>query len=298
MIGQRGIYDSIRSQKMETKEFIPMKPIQFLVLVAMAGLTGCASQSALDSTRYDVDEVRTRVISLEKNLGGIRNESREEIDTIAKNLKSDVADVRKLSADIQATIDSTKTEMQAMNGKLDDMGISLKKPTEDLARYREDADKRIIALEDRIIKLQSTLDEFTKKVGELAQAKEVAPTPDALYMKGLDTFKAGDMPAAREVFTRFLEQYPQHDLAANAHYWIGETHYSEKSYEPAILAFQDVIKNFPTKEKVPAAMLKQAMAFNAINDTKSAKYVLKKLGETFPRSDEAAKAKELLKTIR
>ena len=275
-----------------------MKPIKILLLAVMAGLTGCASQGALDSTRYDVDEVRTRVISLEKNLGGIRNESREGIDAIAKNLRSDVADVRKLSADIQATIDSTKTEMQAMNGKLDDMGISLKKPTEDLTRYREDADRRIIALEDRIVRLQSILDDLTKKVGELAQAKEVAPTPDALYMKGLDAFKAGDMPAAREVFTKFLEQYPQHDLAANAHYWIGETHYSEKSYEPAILAFQEVIKNFPTKDKVPAAMLKQAMAFNAINDTKSARYVLKKLGETFPKSDEATKAKELLKEIK
>jgi len=275
-----------------------MKPIQFLMLVVMTGLTGCATQGALDSTQYDVDAVKTRLFSLEKNLGGVRNESKEGIGAIEKNLKSDVAEVRKLSADIQATIDSTKTEMQAMNGKLDDMSISLKKPTEDLARYREDADKRIIALEERIIRLQSTLDELTKKVGELAQAKEVPPTPDSVYMKGLDTFKSGDMPAAREIFTKFLELYPQHDLAANAHYWIGETHYSEKSYEPAILAFQDVIKNFPTNDKVPAAMLKQAMAFNAINDTKSAKYVLKKLEEAFPKSDEAAKAKELLKTIK
>jgi len=275
-----------------------MKPIRILLLVVFAGLSGCASQGALDSTRYDVDEVRTRVITLEKNVGGIRSESREEIDAIAKSLKSDVADVRKLSADIQATIDSTKTEMQAMNGKLDDMGISLKKPTEDLARYREDADRRIIALEDRIIKLQSTVEELTKKTGELAQAKVAPPTPDATYMKGLDAYKAGDLTAAREIFTRFLEQYPQHDLAANAHYWIGETYYSEKSYEPAILAFQEVIKKFPAKDKVPAAMLKQAMAFNAINDTKSARYVLKKLGETFPKSDEAVKAKELLKTIK
>jgi len=275
-----------------------MKPIQILMMVVMTGLTGCASQGALDSTRNDVDEVRGRLFSLEKKLGGVRSESREGIDAIEKSLKSDVAEVRKLSADIQATIDSTKTEMQAMNGKLDDMYISLKKPAEDLARYREDADKRIIALEDRIIRLQSTLDELTKKVGEFARAKEVPPTPDSIYMKGLDVFKTGDMPAAREIFTRFLEQYPQHDLAANAHYWIGETHYSEKSYEPAILAFQEVIKNFPAKDKVPAAMLKQAMAFNSINDTKSAKYVLKKLGETFPRSDEAIKAKELLKTIK
>ena len=275
-----------------------MKSKSIILAACVAGLTGCASQGALESTRNDVDAVRTRLYSVEKNLGGIRNESKEGIGTIEKNLKSDVAEVRKLSADIQATIDSTKTEMQALNGKLDDINISLKKPTEELARYREDADKRIVALEDRIIKFQATLDELTKKTAELAQPKEVVATPDSTYMKGLDTFKAGDMPAAREIFTKFLEQYPQHDLAVNAHYWIGETHYSEKSYEPAILAFQDVIKNFPTKDKVPAAMLKQGMAFNAINDTKSAKYVLKKLGEGFPKSDEAIKAKELLKEIK
>lgn len=275
-----------------------MKPIRFVMLVVVVGLSGCASQGALDSTRHDVDEMRMRVTSLEKNLGGVRSESREVLGAIEKSLKSDVAEVRKLSADIQATIDSTKTEMQAMNGKLDDVSVSLKKPTEDLARYREDADKRIIALEDSIMKLQTSLDELTKKLGDLDQAKKVAATPDSVYMKGLDTFKAGDMPAAREIFTRFLEQAPQHDLAANAHYWIGETHYNQKNYELAILAFQDVIKNFPTKDKVPAAMLKQAMAFDAINDQKSAKFVLKKLGETFPMSGEAAKAKDLLKGIK
>jgi tol-pal system protein YbgF len=90
------------------------------------------------------------------------------------------------------------------------------------------------------------------------------------------------------------KKFPQHQ-AANAHYWIGETYYNEKSYEPAILAYQDVIKNYPTKDKVPAAMLKQAMAFHAINDAKSSKYVLKKLVEAFPKSDEAIKAKDLLK---
>jgi tol-pal system protein YbgF len=275
-----------------------MKSTRIIVAACIVGLAGCASQGALDSTRNDIDAVRTRLYSVEKNLGGIRNESKEGIGAIEKNVKTDVAEVRKLAADIQASIDSTKTDMQAMNGKLDDMSIALKKPTEDLARYREDADKRIIALEDRIIKFQSTLDELTKKVTEMAQPKEAAPTPDSVYMKGLDTFKAGDMPAAREIFTKFLEQYPQHDLAANAHYWIGETHYSEKSYEPAILSFQEVIKNYPLKEKVPAAMLKQAMAFKAIDDTKSAKYVLKKLGEGFPKSEEAAKAKELLKEMK
>ena len=274
-----------------------MKLSTYILLLAFAGLAGCASQGSLDATRSEVDVVKTRLFTLEKNLGGIRSESKDEIGAIERNFKTEFDAVRKLSADIQATIDSTKTEMQALNGKIDDMNVSLKKPAEDLTRYREDADKRIVALEDRIVRLQATLDEFTKKVTDLSLPKAVAPTPDSAYLKGMDAFKAGDMPAAREIFTKFLEEYPQHDLAANAQYWIGETYYSEKNYEPAILAFQEVIKNYPQKDKVPAAMLKQAMAFKAINDVKSAKYVLKKLGEGFPKSDEAARAKELLKEM-
>ena len=277
-----------------------MKTTHLLVLAMLTTLSGCASQSDLTAARDDIDSIKMRLFTVEKDLTGIRNESKEGIGVLEKNFRSDVAAVRKISADIQATIDSTKTDMQALNGKIDDMGTSIKKPAEDLDRYRSDAYKRIIALEDRILKQQTLLDEVTRKMEEVNPTKKdgsasTAATPDALYMKGLDTFKAGDMPAARDIFSKFLEQHPQHDLAANAHYWIGETHYSEKSYEPAILAFQEVIKNYPRKEKVPAAMLKQAMAFNAIKDTKSAKYVLKKLTESFPKSEEAKKAREMLK---
>ena len=45
-------------------------------------------------------------------------------------------------------------------------------------------------------------------------------------------------------------------------------------------------------------MLKQAMAFKAINDSKSARYVLKKLVENHPKSDEVQKAKEMLKELK
>ena len=280
-----------------------MKLTYILPFVCVVGLSGCASQGALENVRSDIDSIKTRVFSVEKELAGVREESKLSVSEIEKGFKSDVASVRKMSADIQATIDSTKSEMQALNGKLDDTSLALKKPTEDLALYREDADKRIIALEDRILKQQKVMDDLTRQMTDMLAAKKEVPTPvpataDALYLKGLETFKAGDMPIAREQFAKFLEQNPQHDLAANAHFWIGETHFSEKSYEPAILAYQEVIKNYPGKEKVTAAMLKQAMAFSAINDGKSAKYVLKKLIEGFPKSEEAKRAKAMLKDIK
>jgi len=276
-----------------------MKFTNVVLLLAIC-LTGCASQSGLDNIRSDVDSLKSRLFTAEKDLAGIREESKVTVGAIEKGFKADVAAVRKMSADIQASIDGTKGEIQALNGKLDDTLLSMKKPAEDLARYREDADTRIIALEERILKQQALLDTLSKKMTELAMLKkEVAPLPpDALYLKGLDSLKAGEVVAARDQFTKFLEQNPKHELAANAHYWIGETYYNEKNYESAILSYQDVIKNYPGKEKVVAAMLKQAMAFNEIKDAKSSRFVFKKLIEGYPKSDEAKKAKELLKEIK
>jgi len=276
--------------------------MRYLCLVCLVclltALAGCATQGSLDNVRNDIDAVKTRLFSVEKDLGGVRDESKSGLSEVEKSYKNDMNAVRKLSADLQATIDSTKSDMRAMTGRIDDLALAVKKPAEDLSRYRTDADKRIVALEDRVVKLQSALDELNKKIADGLQKIEAPATPDALYMKGLDAYKAGDMNASRDIFIKFLEKYPEHDLAANAQYWIGETHFSEKSYEPAILAYQEVIKQYPKKEKVPAAMLKQAMAFKAIGDVKSAKYVLKKLVEGFPRSEEGKKGKELLKELK
>jgi tol-pal system protein YbgF len=286
------------------KGVFPMKFAYSLLLVAMAGLAGCASQRSLEVVRSDMDAVKTRLFSVEKDLGGVRDESKKGIGSVEQEYKSDVSAVRKIAADMQASMDSMRADFQAQNGKMDDLAISAKKPADDLARYREDADKRIIALEERVVRLQTAMDDLNKKAGDLAAAlaaqpkKEEVVTPESLYTKGLETFKAGDMQASRGIFTKFLDQYPKHDLAANAQYWIGETYYNEKGYEPAILAYQEVIKQYPGKDKVAAAMLKQAMCFRAIKDIKNARYVLKKLEEVFPKSDEAKKSRELLKEIK
>ncbi|MBW4053810.1 MAG: tol-pal system protein YbgF [Proteobacteria bacterium] len=277
-----------------------MKYLNIIMLSCVVCLAGCASQSSLDNARNDIDSIKTRLFSMDRDLATVREESKVSVGAIEKGFKVDVASVRKMSADIQATIDSTKSDMQSLNGKVDDTSLAVKKTAEDLARYREDADKRIIALEDRILKQQTLLDSLSKSMADLAKAKndEANSSPDALYLKGLDSLKAGDVVAAREQFTKFLDQNPKNELAANAYYWIGETYYTEKNYDSAILSYQQVIKNYPGKDKVVAAMLKQAMAFSAIKDTKSARFVLKKLIEGFPKSEEAKKAKVLLKGMR
>jgi tol-pal system protein YbgF len=268
-----------------------------LAAVLLLALAGCASRGDLEFVQRDTDELKTRYLNMEKDFAGLKSETRAGMDNSLKEYQKEIAVLRKGTAELQAALDSARVDMQVMAGKVDDSTLLAKKPAEDIAFVKENMERRLAALDGRIASLEKELDDLRKKAAE-APAKEVQMTPEALYQKGLDTFKEGNPQKARELLMKFVEQYPNHELAANAHYWTGETYYSEKMYEQAILEFEKVIKNFPGKEKVPAAMLKQAMAFKELKDVTSARYVLKKLLADFPQSSEAGLAKTKLKELK
>jgi tol-pal system protein YbgF len=263
-----------------------------LMLVA-----GCATRGDFDALQQDVDEIKGRTLKVEKDLGGVRVEAREGLESRLKEYQNDIDQLRKSSADLQATIDASKVDLQVMTGKVDDVALQAKKPADDLALLREDLDRRGAGIEKRLEKVEKSLDDLLKQVAEL-RSREAEKTPDAIYQKGIDAYKAGDFAKSREQLSRFIELFPKHELIANAHYWLGETYYSEKVYDQAILEFEKVVKDFPSKGKAPAALLKQAMAFNELEDSKSARFVYKKLLENYPLADEVKIAKEKLKELK
>jgi tol-pal system protein YbgF len=263
-------------------------PAAFLFVLA-----GCASKGDVDVMQHDLDELKTRYFGLEKDFGGLKNETRQGMDVTLKEYQKEIESLRKGTADLQASLDSAKVDMQVMAGKVDEATIQGKKPVEDISMFKEDLDRRLTALETRV----NSLEDQQKKSTD-ASAKQSDLSPEATYQQGLDAQKSGNPQKARELLTRFVEQNPKHELAANAHYWMGESYYSEKAYDQAVLEYEKVIKNYPGKEKVPAAMLKQALAFKGLGDNKSSKYVLNKLIEKYPHTPEAASAKAKLKQMK
>lgn len=275
------------------------------ILASLVILTffGCASQGDLESVRRDSDEMKSRIFTIDKGLLEVRGEVKEgvkstlagygqSLETLQKDSaanQKEMAALRKMGADLQATLDSTRVDMQLLSGKVDDVRILAQKPVDDLALFRDDLNKRLAAMDERLSKLEKTLDEQQRKAAQAPQ------TPESLYQQASDVMNGGDSVKARELFGKFLELYPKHKLVPNVHYWLGETYYSEKNFEQAVLEFQEVIKNFPEHVKAPAAMLKQGMAFKEMGDSKSEVYIFKKLVEEFPKSEEAKLAKEKLR---
>ncbi len=95
----------------------------------------------------------------------------------------------------------------------------------------------------------------------------------------------------------FLVQFPQHELAGNAQYWLGEVDYSQKKYELAISEFDKVIKNYPKSEKVPAALLKTAYANIELKKKPAATAILRQIIKEYKNSEEAKLARDRLRKL-
>ncbi len=122
-----------------------------------------------------------------------------------------------------------------------------------------------------------------------------APGPNQLYTMALDQLRRGSTSAARAGFTDFLQQFPQHERAGDAQYYIAETLERDSKPLDAEAAYLSVYTRFPRSEKAPTSMFKRAALLRAQGKPDKAREVLDLLIKTYPRSDEADLARERLR---
>jgi tol-pal system protein YbgF len=196
-------------------------------------------------------------------------------------------------AELLAGLDNLRVELQSINGRIDDLGQDNRALTDELQLIKDDMGLQLTSLENRLAKLEGS---GAVETSGQPVPKQPELTPEQLYQNALELIRNEKKFAeGRKQLEEFIKKYPKHDLYVNALYWIGEAYYGEKKYEMAILQFQDVISKYPKHPKAPAAMLKQALAFNALGDGDNARTTMQKLLEAYPDSAQATAAKKYLK---
>lgn len=106
-----------------------------------------------------------------------------------------------------------------------------------------------------------------------------------------------DPDSAVPAFRTFLEKYPDHELAANAQYWLGEALYVQKDYSGATEEFMVVLKNYKSSPKAPGAALKLGYSFYELKQWEFARRTLEDTIRFFPGSNAADLAKQRLERI-
>jgi tol-pal system protein YbgF len=127
--------------------------------------------------------------------------------------------------------------------------------------------------------------------GEIITA---GPKAEKLYAGALALYSSRDYQRATAKFEEFVALNPDHKLAGNAQYWIGECYYSQNRFAEAAEEFGLVEKAYPTSLKIPAALLKKGLSLEKLKRMPEAQATMQRLIEKYGQSEEAAKAKEKL----
>ena len=93
-----------------------------------------------------------------------------------------------------------------------------------------------------------------------------------------------DYSAAGQAFAEFLTAHPDHPLASNAQYWLGESYYVQKDYDRAAKAFLDGYNRFNDGQKAPDSLLKLGASLNAMDKKAEACLALRELATRFPNA--------------
>lgn len=293
-----------------------------ILAVLIAALSGCVmvQNEEWDKLQKDINDIKrdSADVKKAKEVLGLQTDEMKKTINILKSQIQDIEkstgaqasssekDIRKKQADIVADLTAVRSDFQVLTGRFEETRYAIQKSVQEGKNSRSEIEVKLKETAQILEELQKRIASLEQVTALLRQEREqgkeqgTGKVPEAVgfedaYKDAYETLQKGDYKAAREKFQKYLETHPGSKYAENALYWIGDSYYSEKNYEKAIVVYDDVVKKYPDGAKAPAAILKQGMAFSALGDRKSANAIFKKLVERYPKSEQADTAKKKLK---
>jgi tol-pal system protein YbgF len=298
-----------------------------LFFLALPFLTiACVNDQEMAYINDQIVSLKRQVTRLEENQSSLDN-------ALGSDVESGLTSVRASQADTVAELDRLKDEFLALSGRVEDnermisRGFDRDLTDQDLMKAElSRLSTKVMVLGQKVERQRQYLGLEPMPVPSGSEGTPSAPvsTPDSApvatpvpapappaqppatvvkvdeqgsYDRALGLYREGKFEESIDAFKAFLGQYANSDRADNAQFWIGECQMGLKQYEQAILSYQQVIKKYPKGNKVPAAMLRQAAAFQALKDKTSTRLLLQKIIKNHPNSSEAAIAKKRLNAL-
>ena len=118
-----------------------------------------------------------------------------------------------------------------------------------------------------------------------------------LYEAALQQFRRGSYGTARSGLQEFLSQFPDHDLAPDAQYYVAESHARADSPGEALDAYSRVVELFPGSRRAATALYKSGLLERERGNLQDARVYFSRVVSGYPDSDEAELAREQLQEL-
>lgn len=220
---------------------------------------------------------------------------RAQRDLEIVTLRSQVEDIRKRLDANNRELSRLSGEMKALDAQSAFVIGEVKASAEERARVSASIEDNRKALRA----LQSAVDALSKPPATPpapAASAAFAPdaTPEQIYAAALASLQADEYDRAVPAFAELTRRFPQHALASNAQYWIGEAYYRQRDFARALAELAKVADVYPKSSQVPEALLKVGLCYRELQDQPRARDAWERVIKEFPETNAANQARALV----
>jgi tol-pal system protein YbgF len=244
---------------------------------------------------------------------------KQQVDDIRARLDRNAAELRALQDQVKALADLVRQTLTGQSGvqedlravpaqyrdvlrRLDQLTLAIQRISADLAARPLASPPAAAAGEEAA---EAAAPPVTPPAETAAKPQPVPPqpvpaptmSPQEAYSVAYNDYLKGNYDLAVESFRLYRQQFPDSPLADNALYWIGECRYSQRKYEEAIDAFDELILTYPQGDKAAAAHLKKGLSFVELGRKPEALAALKILVAKYPLEEEARLAQDKIREL-
>lgn len=288
--GLQGVFICSQAAAQEAEAILNAAPSQSLEVapsapVALEPNQNAAAQQALQQMgggAYQAD-VETRMVGIERQMQELTGQIERhgfELNQLTTRLDKFMADIElRFSANNNAAPQAQVAPMAATPQE------AAPAPVAETPAATPDVNAPAPA-NAPTVKPLGTLPETT--LAETAPAVGAATgSAEALYENAFSLVKSGNYDAAQREFETFIKDHPDHALASNASYWLGETHFARSDYKRAAKIFAQTFQKYPKGSKSADSLLKLASSFEKLGNKKDSCTTLTHLKKEFPTADAA-----------
>lgn len=269
--------------------------------------------------------------TLEQELQNLR----EDVKVLQRQVYRENTKTSPESSEVQGKIGEYDEIIRKLNGRMDELEHQLKANDEKIERYNRDMEIRLKILEGRPIpselsapvpSLPTTYDAPVATdaafsvAGDRISGNDLAPLdgepvpvvvptqvagnlvdandPQTMYDNALRAYNTGYYDEAELAFSDILSRFPQHALASNAQYWLGEIYIKQKNYNKAKGAFKAGYENYKNGNKGADSLYRLATTFEMMNDTVHACTILTSFEDEYPSGHAEIRAKVISEKLK
>jgi tol-pal system protein YbgF len=270
-----------------------------LAVLTLAAAGQDKSKKAYELVYDDVQVLKQQVQEL-RALLDLNAEDIRDIKVQVKALADLVRQTMAGQSGVQDDLRAVPAHYQDILRKLDQLTLDLQKVSAEIAAGRAPETAPPPATEEgRAPAAPAPARTPAETKPRPATVQPPAPTmsPQEAYSMAYNDYLKGNYDLAVESFKLYRQQFPDSPLADNALYWIGECRYSQRKYEEAIDAFDELVISYPQGDKAAAAHLKKGLSFIELGRKPEALAALKLLVAKYPLEEESRIAQDKIREL-